>query len=106
EGKPVTPDDIMAYEQLLVYSWTIYYSELLQNELNGSLLTNRSNPHLLFKCSTISINESTGLSVTSQDAQTEGTLREALVEAIKPHVPALRTSPYGKKVLSSNGLKK
>ncbi|PWA88156.1 pumilio 12 [Artemisia annua] len=36
----------------------------------------------------------------------KGTLREALVEAIKPHVPALRTSPYGKKVLSSNGLKK
>ncbi|KAJ9558849.1 hypothetical protein OSB04_013463 [Centaurea solstitialis] len=36
----------------------------------------------------------------------KGALREALVEAIKPHVPALRTSPYGKKVLSSNGLKK
>ncbi|CAI9268609.1 unnamed protein product [Lactuca saligna] len=36
----------------------------------------------------------------------KGALREALIEAIKPHVPALRTSPYGKKVLSSNGLKK
>ncbi|KAK9058525.1 hypothetical protein SSX86_023367 [Deinandra increscens subsp. villosa] len=36
----------------------------------------------------------------------KGALREALVEAIKPHVPTLRTSPYGKKVLSSNGLKK
>ncbi|XP_071717806.1 pumilio homolog 12 [Rutidosis leptorrhynchoides] len=36
----------------------------------------------------------------------KGALRDALVEAIKPHVPALRTSPYGKKVLSSNGLKK
>lgn len=36
----------------------------------------------------------------------QGALREALVEAIKPHVPTLRTSPYGKKVLSSNGLKK
>ncbi|KAI3511659.1 hypothetical protein L1887_18816 [Cichorium endivia] len=36
----------------------------------------------------------------------KGALREALVDAIKPHVPALRTSPYGKKVLSSNGLKK
>ncbi|XP_010257692.1 PREDICTED: uncharacterized protein LOC104597686 [Nelumbo nucifera] len=36
----------------------------------------------------------------------KGTLHAALVEAIRPHVPALRTSPYGKKVLSCNNLKK
>ncbi|XP_059628755.1 pumilio homolog 12-like [Cornus florida] len=36
----------------------------------------------------------------------KGALHCALVEAIRPHVPALRTSPYGKKVLSSNSLKK
>ncbi|GMP92167.1 hypothetical protein CsSME_00042506 [Camellia sinensis var. sinensis] len=36
----------------------------------------------------------------------QGSLHAALVEAIRPHVPVLRTSPYGKKVLSSNGLKK
>ncbi|KAL7203051.1 hypothetical protein ACSBR1_034488 [Camellia fascicularis] len=36
----------------------------------------------------------------------KGNLHAALVEAIRPHVPVLRTSPYGKKVLSSNGLKK
>ncbi|THG13157.1 hypothetical protein TEA_029883 [Camellia sinensis var. sinensis] len=36
----------------------------------------------------------------------KGSLHAALVEAIRPHVPVLRTSPYGKKVLSSNGLKK
>ncbi|XP_043692277.1 putative pumilio homolog 8, chloroplastic [Telopea speciosissima] len=38
--------------------------------------------------------------------QSKGVLHSALVEAIRPHVPALRTSPYGKKVLSSNSLKK
>ncbi|XP_042480933.1 pumilio homolog 2-like [Macadamia integrifolia] len=38
--------------------------------------------------------------------QSKGALHSALVEAIRPHVPALRTSPYGKKVLSSNSLKK
>ncbi|KDP30623.1 hypothetical protein JCGZ_16188 [Jatropha curcas] len=38
--------------------------------------------------------------------QTKGTLHVALVEAIRPHIPALRTSPYGKKVLSNNSLKK
>ncbi|XP_042516681.1 uncharacterized protein LOC122090970 [Macadamia integrifolia] len=38
--------------------------------------------------------------------QSKGALHAALVEAIKPFVPALRTSPYGKKVLSSNSLKK
>ncbi|PSR86915.1 Pumilio 12 like [Actinidia chinensis var. chinensis] len=36
----------------------------------------------------------------------KGTLHAALVDAIRPHVPLLRTSPYGKKVLSSNSLKK
>ncbi|KAF8035375.1 hypothetical protein BT93_C1411 [Corymbia citriodora subsp. variegata] len=37
----------------------------------------------------------------------EGALEDALVEAIRPHIPVLRTSPYGKKVLSSsNRLKK
>lgn len=36
----------------------------------------------------------------------KGSLHAALVEAIRPHVPLLRTSPYGKKVLSSNCLKK
>ncbi|XAR59924.1 hypothetical protein NMG60_11033105 [Bertholletia excelsa] len=36
----------------------------------------------------------------------KGTLHAALVEAIRPHVPMLRTSPYGKKVLSSNSMKK
>uniref|UniRef100_A0A5B6YK23 PUM-HD domain-containing protein n=2 Tax=Davidia involucrata TaxID=16924 RepID=A0A5B6YK23_DAVIN len=36
----------------------------------------------------------------------KGALHAALVEAIRPHVPVLRTSPYGKKVLSSNILKK
>ncbi|XP_031253123.1 pumilio homolog 12 [Pistacia vera] len=38
--------------------------------------------------------------------QSKGTLHAALVDAIRPHVPVLRTSPYGKKVLSSNSLKK
>ncbi|GAV78203.1 PUF domain-containing protein [Cephalotus follicularis] len=38
--------------------------------------------------------------------QSKGALHAALVDAIRPHVPVLRTSPYGKKVLSSNGLKK
>ncbi|KAA8549700.1 hypothetical protein F0562_001282 [Nyssa sinensis] len=36
----------------------------------------------------------------------QGALHIALVEAIRPHVSVLRTSPYGKKVLSSNILKK
>ncbi|XP_016469600.1 pumilio homolog 12-like [Nicotiana tabacum] len=36
----------------------------------------------------------------------KGALRAALVEAVRAHVPILRTSPYGKKVLSCNGLKK
>ncbi|XP_043690642.1 pumilio homolog 5-like [Telopea speciosissima] len=36
----------------------------------------------------------------------KGALHAALVEAIKPFVPELQTSPYGKKVLSSNSLKK
>ncbi|KAL5708633.1 hypothetical protein ACHQM5_019404 [Ranunculus cassubicifolius] len=39
-------------------------------------------------------------------SHSKGSAHAALVEAIKPHVPALRTSPYGKKILSSNGLKK
>ncbi|KAF8403987.1 hypothetical protein HHK36_012097 [Tetracentron sinense] len=36
----------------------------------------------------------------------KGTSHAALVEAIRPHVLALRNSPYGKKILSSNSLKK
>ncbi|KAF5725532.1 pumilio 12 [Tripterygium wilfordii] len=36
----------------------------------------------------------------------KGALHSALMDKIRPHVPVLRTSPYGKKVLSSNGLKK
>ncbi|KAK3204858.1 hypothetical protein Dsin_018904 [Dipteronia sinensis] len=38
--------------------------------------------------------------------QSKGALHAALVDAIRPHIPVLRTSPYGKKVLSSNILKK
>lgn len=38
--------------------------------------------------------------------QCKGPLNTALVEAIKPHVPMLRSHPYGKKVLSSTSLKK
>ncbi|KAL5832396.1 hypothetical protein ACOSQ4_017750 [Xanthoceras sorbifolium] len=38
--------------------------------------------------------------------QSKGALHAALMDAIRPHVPVLRTSPYGKKVLSSNILKK
>ncbi|KAL6008147.1 Pumilio 12 [Asimina triloba] len=33
-------------------------------------------------------------------------IRVALVESIRPHVPALRSSPFGKKVLSNSSLKK
>lgn len=36
----------------------------------------------------------------------QGTFHSKLMDAIKPHVPVLRTSPYGKKILSSNILKK
>ncbi|KAJ8760127.1 hypothetical protein K2173_010983 [Erythroxylum novogranatense] len=36
----------------------------------------------------------------------KGPLHDALVDTIKSLVPVLRTSPYGKKVLSSNSLKK
>ncbi|KAK6925761.1 Pumilio RNA-binding repeat [Dillenia turbinata] len=39
-------------------------------------------------------------------SDSEGALHDVLIKAIKPHVAALRTSPYGKKVLSSNSLKK
>ncbi|KAM5582234.1 pumilio [Rosa sericea] len=39
-------------------------------------------------------------------SQSKGTLHSKLVEAIKPHMPVLRTSPYGKKILSTNILKK
>ncbi|XP_050369781.1 pumilio homolog 12 [Argentina anserina] len=39
-------------------------------------------------------------------SQSKGTLHSKLVEAIKHHVPVLRTSPYGKKILSTNVLKK
>ncbi|KAJ9153313.1 hypothetical protein P3X46_026763 [Hevea brasiliensis] len=38
--------------------------------------------------------------------QSKGALHAILVEAIRPHIPVLRTSPYGKKVLSNNSLKK
>ncbi|KAH0765056.1 hypothetical protein KY285_000927 [Solanum tuberosum] len=36
----------------------------------------------------------------------KGALHAALVEAVRAHVPVLRTNPYGKKVLSCNSLKK
>ncbi|KAK4764180.1 hypothetical protein SAY87_013618 [Trapa incisa] len=36
----------------------------------------------------------------------KGDLKSAIVEAIEAHVPMLRTSPYGKKVLSCNSLRK
>ncbi|XP_059281728.1 pumilio homolog 12 isoform X1 [Lycium ferocissimum] len=36
----------------------------------------------------------------------KGALHNALVEVVRAHVPVLRTSPYGKKVLSCNSLKK
>ncbi|CAK7339071.1 unnamed protein product [Dovyalis caffra] len=38
--------------------------------------------------------------------QSKGAPHAALVEAIRPYVPTLRTSPYGKKVLSGHNLKK
>ncbi|KAG9452024.1 hypothetical protein H6P81_004928 [Aristolochia fimbriata] len=44
--------------------------------------------------------------VQSALANSKGVIHSALVEAIRPHIPALRSSPYGKKVLSSNSLKK
>ncbi|PKI61345.1 hypothetical protein CRG98_018247 [Punica granatum] len=36
----------------------------------------------------------------------KGAAKSALVEAVEAHVPLLRTSPYGKKVLSCSSLKK
>ncbi|KAI4304855.1 hypothetical protein MLD38_040316 [Melastoma candidum] len=39
-------------------------------------------------------------------SESEGVIKEALVEAIEPHAPGLRMSPYGKKVLSSSRVKK
>ncbi|XXG42641.1 hypothetical protein AAC387_Pa01g2868 [Persea americana] len=44
--------------------------------------------------------------VQSALAESKGAIHAAFVEAIRPHVPALRSSPYGKKVLSCNSLKK
>ncbi|RWR82185.1 zinc finger protein [Cinnamomum micranthum f. kanehirae] len=44
--------------------------------------------------------------VQSALAESKGALHAALVEAISPHLPALRNSPYGKKILSRNSLKK
>ncbi|XP_058105924.1 uncharacterized protein LOC131249287 [Magnolia sinica] len=44
--------------------------------------------------------------VQSALAESKGAIHAAFVEAIRPHVPALRSSPYGKKVLSSHSLKK
>ncbi|PON95657.1 Coatomer beta subunit [Trema orientale] len=38
--------------------------------------------------------------------QSKGSLHAKLVDAIKPHVSVLRTSPYGKKVLSNQSLKR
>ncbi|KAI4373719.1 hypothetical protein MLD38_011810 [Melastoma candidum] len=35
----------------------------------------------------------------------KGTLRSAIVKAIKPHIPTLHVNPYGKKLLSSKCLK-
>ncbi|KAH9315064.1 hypothetical protein KI387_023691 [Taxus chinensis] len=36
----------------------------------------------------------------------KGPLHSALVDAIRPHLPALRTSPFGKRILSRTNLKK
>ena len=36
----------------------------------------------------------------------QGALYVGLVEAIRPHLPALRSSPYGKRILSRTSLKK
>ena len=36
----------------------------------------------------------------------QGSLYIGLVEAIRPHLPALRSSPYGKRILSRTSLKK
>eukprot|EP00246_Nothoceros_aenigmaticus_P016368 TRINITY_DN739_c0_g1_i1.p1 TRINITY_DN739_c0_g1~~TRINITY_DN739_c0_g1_i1.p1 ORF type:complete len:401 (-),score=70.00 TRINITY_DN739_c0_g1_i1:932-2134(-) len=36
----------------------------------------------------------------------KGALHAGLVEAIRPHLPALRSSPYGKRILSRTNLKK
>ncbi|XP_010545311.1 PREDICTED: pumilio homolog 12-like [Tarenaya hassleriana] len=38
--------------------------------------------------------------------QSKGAVHAILVDAIKPHIPCLRTNPYGKKVLSAISLKK
>ncbi|XP_002961917.2 pumilio homolog 12 [Selaginella moellendorffii] len=37
---------------------------------------------------------------------TKGALHASLVEAIRPHLPALRSSPYGKRILCRTNLKK
>lgn len=44
--------------------------------------------------------------VQSALAVSKGTIHTDLVEAIRPHVPALRSSPFGKRILSRTNLKK
>lgn len=44
--------------------------------------------------------------VQSALAVSKGAIHAALVEAIRPHVPALRSSPFGKRILSRTNLKK
>jgi hypothetical protein len=44
--------------------------------------------------------------VQSALAVSKGAIHAALVEAIRPHVPTLRSSPFGKRILSRTNLKK
>lgn len=44
--------------------------------------------------------------VQSALAASKGPLHVAFVEAIRPHLPALRSSPFGKRILSRTNLKK
>eukprot|EP01018_Ginkgo_biloba_P035042 Gb_33608 [translate_table: standard] len=44
--------------------------------------------------------------VQSALAVSKGSVHAALVEAIRPHLPALRSSPFGKRILSRTNLKK
>eukprot|EP01018_Ginkgo_biloba_P011409 Gb_41364 [translate_table: standard] len=44
--------------------------------------------------------------VQSALAVSKGALHDTFVEAIRPHFPALRSSPFGKRILSRTNLKK
>lgn len=90
--------------------WFDYMMELHQHEniifvafLVGNSITDRRIPSPRFE------REFVFLVVTSLNHPCfveQGNLHGKLVDAIKPHARVLRTSPYGKKVLSSNSLKK